>query len=106
MNRAAYGRAPAHAYFEGCPNGGREALMNVQRYPELFDGIVARAPALNAVAAVGAWQRNAKALVRDHAVGDTVAARAIPSLDVLSALHGSRQLHLHGALKVAAIAAG
>jgi feruloyl esterase len=58
----AYGKRPDFSYFDGCSNGGREALMNAQRYPGLFDGIIARAPAFNVVAVVGAWQRNARAL--------------------------------------------
>jgi feruloyl esterase len=44
---AYYGRAVAHAYFNGCSDGGREAMMEAQRYPEDFDGIVAGAPANN-----------------------------------------------------------
>ena len=42
---AAYFSAPVkYAYFEGCSNGGRQAMMMAQNYPELFDGIVAGAP--------------------------------------------------------------
>src|SRR5688572_1169423 len=34
LTAAYYGRAPQHAYFNGCSNGGRQALMEMQRYPE------------------------------------------------------------------------
>ncbi len=59
---AAYGAPPTRSYFEGCSNGGREALMAVQRNPNLFDGVIARAPGYNWVGFMGAFNRTAKAL--------------------------------------------
>ena len=44
LANAFYGQPVAHSYFEGCSNGGRQAMMMAQNYPELFDGIVAGAP--------------------------------------------------------------
>ena len=41
---AYYGKAPAYSYFEGCSTGGREALMEAQRFPFDFDGIVGGDP--------------------------------------------------------------
>lgn len=40
-----YGKEPSRAYFFGCSDGGREALMEAQRYPEDFNGLVVSAPA-------------------------------------------------------------
>ena len=42
---AYYGKDAQHAYFAGCSDGGREALMEAQRYPADYDGILAGAPA-------------------------------------------------------------
>lgn len=59
-----YGTTPEYRYFEGCSMGGHDAMLLSQRYPEDFDGIIARAPAGNILGLllqfhrVGSYLRN------------------------------------------------
>jgi feruloyl esterase len=59
---AAYGRPPRISYFEGYSNGGRQAAMEAQRYPEDYDGIIAGAPALDWSGLMIAFNWNEQAL--------------------------------------------
>jgi feruloyl esterase len=42
-----YGAPPSKSYFAGCSTGGQQALMEVQRFPSDYDGVLAGAPAFN-----------------------------------------------------------
>jgi len=45
--QAFYSSAARHSYFSSCSDGGREALMEAQRFPADYEGILAGAPAFN-----------------------------------------------------------
>jgi feruloyl esterase len=47
ITAAYYGSAPKRAYFTGCSTGGRQGLLEAQRFPYDFDGIVSGAPVVD-----------------------------------------------------------
>lgn len=59
---AFYGRPATHSYFAACSDGGREALMEAQRFPTDYDGILAGAPAYYWTALVSVAGANEKQL--------------------------------------------
>jgi hypothetical protein len=62
---AYYGKPQEHAYFDACSDGGREALMEAQRFPADYDGILAGAPANAWSTMIAAGVSGAQALVND-----------------------------------------
>ena len=47
VTAAFYAQAPAKTYFDGCSGGGRVGMMEAQRFPEDYDGIIAGEPGAN-----------------------------------------------------------
>jgi hypothetical protein len=64
---AYYGKPAQHAYFASCSDGGREALMEAQRFPADYDGILAGAPANNWTHLLTNAVHNAQSLLLDPA---------------------------------------
>lgn len=56
---AYYGREAERSYFLGCSRGGGQAMIEAQRYPDDYDGIVAMAPAYS-------WARLGTAFVQNQ----------------------------------------
>lgn len=78
-----YGAPPAHAYFNGCSDGGREAMMEAQRFPADFDGIVAGAIESYAL------PLNAELQTWEARVNTDSAGQPILTADKIPALHAA-----------------
>ena len=77
-----YGSAPKKSVFFGCSTGGRQALVEAQRFPWDFDGIIAGAPYINDA---------------DSAMNSLWAARSLRGKDGLPLLAGADLKLVHAA---------
>jgi feruloyl esterase len=62
--RAYYGQSERRSYLVGCSNGGKMALMEVQRYPDDFDAAIAGDPVIDRTKLMMSYTYNAQALAR------------------------------------------
>ena len=86
----AYAGGPAKwSYFAGCSDGGREALMEAQRYPTDFDGVIAGAPAYNFTGLLTLAAYDLQALNKPGAYLTTDTLKALESA-VLAGCGGGR----------------
>lgn len=79
--RAYYGSAPRRSYFQGCSDGGREALMEASRYPSDYDGIISGAPA-------SPWTRTLTDFVSNYQALNGAPGAELPDSD-LKLLHSA-----------------
>ena len=56
---------PTYDYFVGCSRGGGQAMVESQRYPDDFDGIVAAAPAYDWTGITAGFVQNQQAIYPD-----------------------------------------
>jgi len=64
---ARYGSEPKYSYWNGCSTGGRQALVEAQRYADDYEGIIAGAAAINTTHLQGAQVWSAQVVHKDEA---------------------------------------
>ncbi len=79
LTKAFYGEAPKRSYFDSCSNGGRQALMEAQRFPADYDGIIAGAPANFWTHLLSGGAYAEQALLQDPA--SYISAKKLPAIE-------------------------
>jgi feruloyl esterase len=62
-----YGRAPGRSYFQGCSAGGRQGIVEAERFPSTFDGIIAEAPVWNYSTLLSTFLLNGQRILKSRA---------------------------------------
>ncbi|MDQ6689615.1 MAG: tannase/feruloyl esterase family alpha/beta hydrolase, partial [Gemmatimonadota bacterium] len=93
LAKAFYGSGPQYSYFSGCSNGGRQGLMEAERFPDDFDGIVSGAPAAQMSKTGASFLKNMQSIFPDpsyfehplitQANLDLISARILEACDAL-----------------------
>ncbi|HEY1312929.1 MAG TPA: tannase/feruloyl esterase family alpha/beta hydrolase, partial [Steroidobacteraceae bacterium] len=89
-----YGQPPAFSYFQGCSDGGREAMVETQRYPSDFNGVIAGSPAFAIAEAMerfiweARWGKDESGALLIDAAAATLLHEAV--LEACDALDGAR----------------
>ena len=82
-----YGRSPSHTYFNGCSNGGRNAYIAADRWPEDYDGIVAGCMGIDITGQTAAWlalgAKSGTTAMPSAAQWQTVTAASMAACDAL-----------------------
>jgi hypothetical protein len=76
VTKAFYGRLPNHTYFNGCSNGGRNAYIAADHWPEKYDGIVSGCMGMDLTGQTVGWLN----------LGSRIGTPAMPSFDQWTAV--------------------
>nr|WP_246294893.1 tannase/feruloyl esterase family alpha/beta hydrolase [Schlegelella koreensis] len=60
VTQAFFQRGASHTYFNGCSNGGRNAYIAIQRWPDEYDGVVSGCEGLDMAGQTVAWMNMAR----------------------------------------------
>jgi hypothetical protein len=88
ITRDYYGRVVSYSYWNSCSNGGRQGLIEAQRFPEDFDGIIANAPWLDQTGFTIGAMWNQKALTEAPVTAEKMVLVAEKVMAICDAFDG------------------